>query len=68
MAKILQSLRYIQRYEPEQSELTLMLRKRDYDEYRVDPFGNNFERQIQEKQEQDAQNHFANRIGFLEEV
>ena len=41
VGSILQSLRYIQKFEPSVEEGTLLLRQRQYQDYIKDPFGKN---------------------------
>ena len=42
VGRILNSLKYIQRYEPQQENLTLELRDRDYESFKADPFGKEY--------------------------
>lgn len=62
----LQSLKFIQRYEEDTSELTRTLRNRDYDGYRADPIGHKLieERELEKKLA--AIDPYVTRLKFVE--
>ena len=62
----LQSLKFIQRYEEDTSELTRTLRSRDYDGYRADPIGHKLIAQRELEKKLAAIDPYVTRLKFVE--
>jgi len=62
----LQSLKFIQRYEEDTSELTRTLRNRDYDGYRADPIGHKLIEQRELEKKLAAIDPYVTRLKFIE--
>jgi len=64
--KVLQSLKFIQKYEDNVDESIQILRQRTYDSFLEDPLGRQVLENVKKEREQSNKENFAQRIQFIE--